>query len=215
MFICFEGIDGAGKSTQSRLLQQRLKKDGRDVELVADPGTTKIGTAIRQILLHNDAPISSAAQMLLFSAARAELSEYIQEALAEKRTIICDRWLLSTLVYQATINKMPIDLIIDIFEKTSNTWPDVCVLLDIDPAVADKRKAVASKGRPPKQDRYERVSLAEKQKMRAAYLEHAGKRPCVKNIMVLDALQDPADVHEKIYMYICGLSGRKISSASA
>jgi len=215
MFICFEGIDGAGKSTQSRMLQQRLKKDGRDVELVADPGTTKIGTAIRQILLHNDAPISSAAQMLLFSAARAELSEYIQEALAEKRTIICDRWLLSTLVYQATINKMPIDLIIDIFEKTSNTWPDVCVLLDIDPSVADKRKAAAGKGKPPKQDRYERVSLAEKQKMRAAYLEHAGKRPCVKNIMVLDALQDPDDVHEKIYMYICGLSGRKSNSASA
>lgn len=215
MFICFEGIDGAGKSTQSRLLQQRLKKDGRDVELVADPGTTKIGTAIRQILLHNDAPISSAAQMLLFSAARAELSEYIQDALAEARTIICDRWLLSTLVYQATINKMPIDLIIDIFEKTSNTWPDVCVLLDIDPVVADKRKTVAGKGRPPKQDRYERVSLAEKQKMRAAYLEHAGKRPCVKNIMVLDALQDQAEVHEKIYMYICGLSGRKSSSVSA
>lgn len=215
MFICFEGIDGAGKSTQSRMLQQRLKKDGYETELVADPGTTKIGTAIRQILLHNDAPISSAAQMLLFSAARAELSEYIQEALAEKRTIICDRWLLSTLVYQATINKMPIDLIFNIFEQTSNLWPDICVLLDIDPTVADKRKAAAGRGRPPKQDRYERVSVGEKQKMRAAYLEHAGKRPFVKNIMVLDALQDPNDVHEKIYMYICGLRDRSNVSITA
>lgn len=203
MFICFEGIDGAGKSTQSRMLCQRLKKDGVAVELVADPGTTKIGTAIRQILLHNDAPISSAAQMLLFSAARAELSEYIQEQLDAKKTIICDRWLLSTLVYQATINNMPLDLILNIFEATSNLWPDLCVLLDIDPQTADQRKDDSVKGRPPKKDRYERSSLAEKRKLRAAYLEHAGKRPCVKNVIVLDALQDPNDVHEKIYMYIC------------
>lgn len=215
MFICFEGIDGAGKSTQSRMLQQRLKQDGRDVELVADPGTTKIGTAIRQILLHNDAPISSSAQMLLFSAARAELSEYIQAALADKKTIICDRWLLSTLVYQATINNVPVDLILNIFEQTSNLWPDVCVVLDIDPVAADKRKVNAGRGKPPKQDRYERVDLADKQKMRAAYLEYAGKKPCVKNIMVLDALQDPAVVHEKIYEYVCGFTGKKRVSATA
>lgn len=207
MFICFEGIDGAGKSTQARMLLQRFKKDGVDAELVADPGTTKIGTAIRQILLHNDAPISSAAQMLLFSAARAELSEYIQAQLAEDKAIICDRWLFSTLVYQATINNMPVDLILSIFEATSNLWPDLCVLLDIDPLAADKRKDEAIKGRPSKKDRYERSSLADKRRLRAAYLEHAGRRPCVKNIIVLDASQDPHDVHEKIYLYICDQLG--------
>lgn len=215
MFICFEGIDGAGKSTQARMLQQRLKKDGKNVELVADPGTTKIGTAIRQILLHNDAPISSAAQMLLFSAARAELSEYIQEQLAENKTIICDRWLLSTLVYQATINDISPALILNVFEQTSNLCPDVCVLLDIDPNVADRRKQESGRGKPVKQDRYERVTIAEKQKMRAAYLEYAGKKSCLKNIMVLDALQDQDDVHEKIYMYICGVNSRTRNSAIA
>jgi dTMP kinase len=202
MFICFEGIDGAGKSTQSRMLQQRLKKDGLAVELVADPGTTKIGTAIRQILLHNDAPISAAAQMLLFSAARAELSEYIQEQMAAGKTVVSDRWLLSTLVYQATINQISTDLIMTIFQQTSALWPDVCVLLDIDPVVADKRKDEISKGKPPKKDRYERAALADKRKMRAAYLEHAGSSPNAQNIIVLDALQDPTAVHEKIYEYV-------------
>lgn len=202
MFICFEGIDGAGKSTQSRMLQQRLKKDGLAVELVADPGTTKIGTAIRQILLHNDAPISSAAQMLLFSAARAELSEYIQEQLAAGKTIISDRWLLSTLVYQATINQISTEFILAVFQQTSNLWPDVCVLLDIDPVAADKRKDEIGKGKPPKKDRYERAAMADKRKMRAAYLEHAGSSPNAQNIIVLDALQDPVAVHDRIYAYI-------------
>lgn len=99
MFVVFEGIDGAGKTTQARMLYERLKADGARVEQVADPGTTQIGTAIRQILLHNDAPISSSAQVLLFSAARAELAAYIRERLADNFTVICDRWLLSTLVY--------------------------------------------------------------------------------------------------------------------
>jgi len=65
VFICFEGIDGAGKTTQARMLYQALKDLGVKTELVADPGTTKIGTAIRQILLHNNEPITPIAQMLL------------------------------------------------------------------------------------------------------------------------------------------------------
>jgi dTMP kinase len=211
MFICFEGIDGAGKSTQARMLLQRLKKDGATTEMVADPGTTKIGTAIRQILLHNDDPISSSAQMLLFSAARAELSEYISAQLAKKKTIICDRWLLSTLVYQATINSIDIDLILKIFESTSNLRPDLCVLLDIDPQTADKRKEEAAA----KKDRYERANLAEKRKMRAAYLEHVGCRPCAKQIIVLDASQDPDEVHNKIYSYLCEQLGKKRNSSLA
>ncbi len=167
MFICFEGIDGAGKSTQARRLFEHFTRSNKPAELVADPGTTKIGKAIRQILLDTDEPISTAAQMLLFSAARAELSQYIQARILDGYTIVCDRWILSTLVYQVALNDVDEMLVYDIFDRTS-ILPDVCILLDIDPEHADKRKQHETR-----KDRYERVSHAEKQMMREAYLDYA------------------------------------------
>ena len=125
MFVCFEGMDGAGKSTQARMLYQRLKQDGVAAELVSDPGTTRIGAAIRQLVLESSAPITPAAQMLLFSAARAELASYITERLQVGVVVICDRWLLSTLVYQGEINKIPIDIIETIFEASANLFLDI------------------------------------------------------------------------------------------
>lgn len=165
MFICFEGIDGAGKTTQARMLYQALKDKGIKTELVADPGTTKIGTAIRQILLDNDGPITPFAQMLLFSAARAELAAYMGPKL-RSHVIICDRWLLSTLVYQGTLNDIDPTLIVDIFDWTTGIDPDICFLLDISPDAAKKRM-----GKP--RDRYERRCMADRKKMRAAYLTYA------------------------------------------
>lgn len=192
MFVCFEGIDGAGKSTQARMLYERLEADGTNVELVADPGTTRIGQSIREILLANDAPISPAAQMLLFSAARAELSEYIRtKLLVEKTVIICDRWLLSTLVYQGTLNKIPEKLILEIFRGTSELFPDLYFVLDISP-----EEAKARMGRPG--DRYERRCLRDRIKMREAYLKHAENLE-TSAVHVIPANQPPEVTHEHIY----------------
>lgn len=165
MFICFEGIDGAGKSTQARMLFQALKEQGFKAELVADPGTTQIGTAIRQILLNNDGPITPVAQMLLFSAARAELAAYMRKKLRD-HVVICDRWLLSTLVYQGVLNKIDSNLIVNIFDATTGIEPDICFLLDIPPAEAKKRM-----GTP--RDRYERRCMADRKRMRNAYKRFA------------------------------------------
>lgn len=192
MFICFEGVDGAGKSTQARMLQQRLKASGRDAELVADPGTTPIGTAIRQILLHNDAPITAAAQMLLFSAARAELAEYIRQKLVAGVVVICDRWLLSTLVYQGEINGISSGLILDIFKTTSGVYPDVCFLLDLPPACAQARI-----GKPA--DRYERACQEDWQRVCAAYHRHARQGVAANFVQKLDATQDPDSIHADVY----------------
>lgn len=192
MFVVFEGIDGAGKTTQARMLYERLKADGARVEQVADPGTTQIGTAIRQILLHNDAPISSSAQVLLFSAARAELAAYIRERLADNFTVICDRWLLSTLVYQGEINKVDEDFIFQVFRQTSSLIPDLCFLLDMPVDVSLQRIG-------PGRDRYERVTNETRDAMRRAYLRHAGKREAGKHTFISDALLPPEDVHKIVY----------------
>lgn len=197
MFICFEGVDGAGKSTQARMLQQHLKAAGRDAELVADPGTTPIGTAIRQILLHNDAPITPAAQMLLFSAARAELAAYIRRRLAAGAVIICDRWLLSTLVYQGEINGISPRLILDIFEATSGVYPDVCFLLDL-PADAARARI----GKPT--DRYERACQEDWQRVCAAYHRHARPGVVANFVQKLDATKSPDSIHADVYSWFVG-----------
>jgi dTMP kinase len=193
VFVCFEGIDGAGKTTQARMLFQRLEQDGTPVELVADPGTTKIGTAIRQILLHNDDPISPAAQMLLFSAARAELSAYIQQRLAENFVVICDRWLLSTLVYQGEINNISTDLIVQIFRETSFVCPDMCFLMDIAPETVKRRRPDGPT------DRYERRCIEDQHRMRAAYKTHAMYRPHASIVHHINADREVPATHSEIY----------------
>ena len=200
MFICFEGIDGAGKSTQARMLYEHLAAAGVTAEIVADPGTTQIGRAIRQILLESEAPISTAAQMLLFSAGRAELAEYIRRRVAEGVTIICDRWLLSTLVYQGEINNISTDLILKIFQETcGNLQPDICFLLDLPPEAARERMGKPS-------DRYEKRCLADRQRMRTAYMRFAGLHPNAGVLYPIDASRTPEATSDLIYSLVRGSS---------
>lgn len=192
MFVCFEGIDGAGKTTQAKLLLQRLIKNNVSAELVADPGTTKIGQAIRTLLLDTDVPISGVAQMLLFSAARAELSTYINEKIHAKTVIICDRWLFSTLVYQGVLNRIPGDFIKLVFEQSGCQLPDICFLLDISPDSAKTRMGLP-------QDRYERRSLSSRKKMRDAYLHLARADEFASSTKVLNAEQAREKTAEDVY----------------
>ncbi len=200
MFVCFEGIDGAGKTTQARMLLQRLNNEGLAATQVADPGTTSIGTAIRQILLHNDAPITPAAQMLLFSAARAELSAHIRELILDGQVVICDRWLLSTLVYQGEINNISTDLIVNIFRETSYVCPDILFLLDIAPENVKQRRPKGPA------DRYERLCMEDQHRMRAAYKTHAANRPHASIVHHINAMHTPEETHEQIYKLFSAVS---------
>jgi len=200
VFICLDGVDGAGKTTQARMLFQRFQKQNQPAELVADPGTTQIGKAIRHILLDTDAPITAAAQMLLFSAARAELADYIRQRLAENITIICDRWLLSTLVYQADVNGVDEQLIFDIFRATACQVPDIYVVLDVEPETAYSRVTAR-----PHQDRYERRCLEHFKTLRQHYTERAvnlgALLPDVQlfDMYFLRAEKSAESLHEDIY----------------
>lgn len=199
MFICFEGIDGAGKTTQARMLFQALKEKGVRTELVADPGTTQIGTAIRQILLNNDGPITTMAQMLLFSAARAELADYMVKKL-KNHVVICDRWILSTLVYQGVMNKIETSLIDHIFVSTAAVYPDICFLLDIPPEAAKKRM-----GKP--RDRYERKCMSDRAQMRRSYLLFA-EHEYAAVTEIIDARLPAEKTHQQILEIVTAAIGR-------
>lgn len=207
MFVCFEGIDGAGKTTQAKLLTGRLLGENIPAEQVFDPGTTRVGLSIRKILLEKDDYMSPAAQMLLFSAARAELAEHIRRQVTKGVVIICDRWLLSTLVYQGEINGIDSDLIFNIFRGTSNVIPDLCFLLDLDP-----KHSLERIGTP--RDRYERRSLEDRRRMRAAYTKYAS-HPLVSKQPphFIDARQSIETTHEAIYEHFQALRNATTSVA--
>lgn len=207
MFICFEGIDGAGKSTQVMQLARALENSDVPVEIVADPGTTRIGEAIRSILLDSDEPISCPAQMLLFSAARAELAAYIRQRMVADRVIICDRWLLSTLVYQGVLNGIPNEDILSVFRFSADLYPDICFVLDISPAAAKKRM-----GKP--RDRYERRSMDARKKMRSAYLALA-KKNYARLTCVLDAEAPIETTARRIYRVVNAVRELQAAGISA
>src|SRR5580704_16145099 len=101
-FLVLDGTEGSGKSTQTRLLQERLSREGIDAILVRDPGTTRIGEQVRAILLNpENAEMAMRCEMLLYMAARAQMmSEVIAPALSAGKTIVGDRFVSSTLAYQ-------------------------------------------------------------------------------------------------------------------
>ncbi len=193
MFIVFEGIDGAGKTTQARKLHERLAAENARVELVADPGTTTLGKTIRKILLESDAPLAKSAQLLLFSAARAELAEYIQERLADNFTVICDRWLLSTLVYQGEIGGHCPDFIREVYRKTSvSLLPDCCFFMDLPSHMSAGRTG-------PGRDRYERVDEETRARMAAAYHRFSVLPDICKQLVYFDATQPLDEIHAQVY----------------
>jgi dTMP kinase len=142
VFISVDGLDGAGKTTQIDLLCQALENDGHQVARFRDPGTTKLGEAIRDILLHREEiPLSSVAEMLLYMASRAQLvREQIQPSLEKGMTIVCDRYLLANVVYQGSAGGISTETIWSVGQiATGGLMPDKTIVLDIEPEIAFQR----------------------------------------------------------------------------
>jgi dTMP kinase len=148
-FIAFEGADGAGKTTQARLLAEHLRALGIEVVEVREPGGTPAGEHVRTLLLDSDAPLGGRAEALLFAAARAQLvDDVIAPALARGATVIADRYVGSSLVYQGVVRGVGADSVRAINAiGTGGLRPDATVLLAVtaeqaaarrDPGVADR-----------------------------------------------------------------------------
>ena len=134
MFFVFDGIDGAGKSTQIELFTQWLRDRNQDVVNCADPGSTALGNRMREILLGKTKfPIHVRSEMLMFSVARTQLvEEIIRPALESGKTVVCDRYFLSTLVYQGHAGKLSIDDIRAVTRvAVDGVLPDLTFLFDL------------------------------------------------------------------------------------
>lgn len=197
-FITFEGSEGCGKSTQSRLLFDYLKRKVYDVIYLREPGGTKIGEKIRKILLDPQNYIHPIAEMLLYMTARAELvSQIIGPALYKGKIIICDRFLDSTLAYQGYGLGIDIRLINNIGDLvTGGIRPDLTILLDL-----PMKEGLKQCGRI--KDRIEKRSLAYHQRVRNGYLRLAAQE--AKRIKVVKVDRDKFVTQEKIRKLIDNL----------
>lgn len=140
--VSFEGIEGAGKTTQIHFLQNFLQSKGFDVHVLREPGTTEIGEKIRQLILSSHQSLHPMTEVLLFLAARSELNfQKIHEILSHKnQIIILDRYIDSTLAYQGAGRELGLDHLINLHHlNTHLRWPDLTFYLKIDLLTSEQR----------------------------------------------------------------------------
>ena len=194
LFISLEGIDGAGKSTQSRLLAAHLRGLGRDVIETREPGGAAGAEDIRKLLVEgNPDRWSPETEILLFSAARRDhLERTIAPALARGAVVICDRFADSTRVYQGAARGDLRDLVDDIHARVIGVEPDLTLILDMDPAVALARGLARQSG----EDRFEDMGLPFQERLRSGFQALARDFP--DRCAMVDANQAPEAIAQDI-----------------
>lgn len=183
-FICLDGIDGAGKSTQLVRLAEWLKAQNVALVTCRDPGSTAIGDALRKILLESKEQIAPRTEMLLYMTARAQLvSEVIAPALEQGKTVLCDRFLLANVVYQGHAGGLDPALLWQVGEAAvQGVHPDCYYVLDLPAEIAFSR---LKRGL----DRMEQRGVAYMESVRQGFLTEAARQ--TGRIEVIDANREP------------------------
>ncbi len=189
MFITFEGADGSGKSTQAELLRDALAAAGREVVLTREPGGTEVGERIRELVL-NGPDMSAWAEATLFAAARAQhVDEVIAPALERGATVICDRYVDSSLAYQGVGRGLGVDEVLELnLTATHGLLPDATFVLLLDPEVATSRVTDP--------DRLEREGVKLQAKVDAAYRDLAARFP--ERIVALDGARPREEIAREV-----------------
>ncbi|WP_174800999.1 dTMP kinase [Martelella limonii] len=213
LFISFEGGEGAGKSTQIRLLAARLTKAGRKVVVTREPGGSPGAEAVRHVLLSGAAePFGVGMEVILFAAARNDhVEEIIRPALAEGKIVLCDRFMDSSRVYQgaaggldpafvATVERVAVD----------GTIPDLTLIFDLDALEGLERVAARSpeKALAGTPDRFEKDDIAVHEARRKAFLKIAEAEPVRCRIIAADGA--PETVAEAVWQAVSPLLGEKV-----
>lgn len=187
MFISLEGIDGSGKSTQAGLLAEAL---GPETLLIREPGGTEAAERIRELLADPALELDPFAELLLFSAARADLvSGVIRPALEAGKTVVADRFADSSVAYQGGARELGTSHVLSLTDTViDGLWPDVTVLLRIDPETG--------LGRAEGEDRFESEGLDLQRAVAEAYEEIA--QIAADRVVAVDATGSVDEVHERV-----------------
>lgn len=199
MFITFEGPDGSGKTTQARMLADRLRGAGCDVLTTREPGGTAVAEKIRQILLHEeDEEIGGETEALLYAAARSQLvRNVIRPALDRGQIVVCDRFIDSSLAYQGEARSLGWERVLRINEEAlDGLWPDLTVLLELPPGESFARMDAAGR----ENDRMEESDLRFQESIREGYRRLARREP--GRFVVLDGRCPPEETAGEVWTQV-------------
>lgn len=185
LFVTFEGVEGAGKTTQIALLKAALEQQGRRVCVTREPGGDAVAEGVRQLLLSQE--MSPRAELLLFLASRAQnVERVIKPELAQGAIVLCDRFIDSSIAYQGVARGLGRDAVAALNEfATGGLLPEITFLLDLDPQTGLTRQT--------DRNRMEEESLDFHQRVRQGYLQEAERSP--DRFCVVDATLPPDTLH--------------------
>lgn len=205
LFITFEGIEGCGKTTQIRLLEDFLKLRSHDTILTREPGGTRIGDQIRKILLSvENRGMFPVTELFLYAAARSQhVEEVIAPALKDGKIVLCDRFADATTAYQGAARRIERNFLTQVHNIAANGLkPDLTILLDL-PAEIGLKRAWERNERERltgKEDRFEQEAVDFHERVRDGYLEIAREEPF--RVKVFNALEPIDAVHQKVVQEI-------------
>ena len=201
MFITFEGIEGTGKSTQITRVKEYFEAQGKEVFLTLEPGGSRVGQELRKMLLHVDnKDLTPITELFLYLADRAQhISQVIRPELEAGKVVLCDRFADSTVVYQGYGRGLDTTMLRQLNDvAVDGLWPDLTIVLDIDPEIGLKRATLRNieDGIAKEEGRFEAEHISFHRRIREGYLTWAAMNR--DRIRVADAAGTPDEVFEAI-----------------